>query len=70
MRLAAVEAEGLDAAVRGEQDGAAGGLIHAARLHPHKPALHNVHPADACGGGSNGGWDLILQILIPQSLIL
>lgn len=38
VRLAAIEADGLDGASCAQQDGAAGRLVHAARLHAHKTA--------------------------------
>ena len=55
----------LDAAVGGEEDGAAGGLVDAARLHADEAVLDEVEPADAVpaaelveageeGGGGEG----------------
>ena len=39
----------LDAAVRGKQDGAARGLVHASRLHADESVLDQVEPADPVG---------------------
>src|SRR5690349_12135559 len=47
MHGAAVERDALDAAVRGEEDGAAGRLVHAARLHPDEAVLDQIEAADA-----------------------
>ncbi len=43
----AVEDERFEFAVRVEQNRAAGGLIHAARLHPHQPIFDQIHAPDA-----------------------
>ena len=45
----AVQGDGLQIAVRGAQDGAAGGLVDAAGLHADKTVLHHVQAADAVG---------------------
>ena len=47
VRGAAVERDRFDGAVRGEQDGAAGRLVDAARLHADEAVLDQVEPADA-----------------------
>src|SRR6185312_14316177 len=47
MRGAAIERDALHAAVRREQDGAARGLIDAARLHADEAVLDEIEPADA-----------------------
>ena len=47
----AVERDALDRAVRGEQDGAARGLVDAAALHADEAVLDQVEPADAVGAG-------------------
>ena len=49
MCRAAIERDLLDAAMGGEQDGAAGRLIHAARLHADKAVLNQIEPPDAVG---------------------
>ena len=46
---AAVERDGLDGAMRREQDRAARRLVHAARLHADKAVLDEVDAADAVG---------------------
>ena len=57
----AVEGDRLDAAVGGQQDGAAGGLIDAARLHADEAVLDQIETADAVvvavlvQGGQQGG---------------
>jgi len=43
----AIEAQRLQLAVSGVEDGAAGCLVDAARLHAHQPVLHQVDAADA-----------------------
>jgi len=45
----AVDDEGFQIAVCGEQDGAAGGLVDAAGFHPDEAVLDDVDPADAVG---------------------
>ena len=47
MHRAAVERDRFDAAMGGEQDGAAGRLVDAARLHADEAVLDQVEPADA-----------------------
>ena len=47
MRRTAIERDRFDAAMRGEQDGAARRLVHAARLHADEAVLDQVEPADA-----------------------
>mmetsp|Transcript_21541 Transcript_21541/g.38393 ORF Transcript_21541/g.38393 Transcript_21541/m.38393 type:complete len:238 (-) Transcript_21541:760-1473(-) len=49
VHLTAVEAHGLDAAVRGHEDGAAGCLIHATRLHPNETRLYEIEATNAVG---------------------
>ena len=49
MRRAAVERDRFDAAMGCEQDGAAGRLVHAARLHADEAVLHQIEAADAVG---------------------
>src|SRR5262249_8674628 len=44
---AAIERDGFDPTVRGEQDGAAGGLVHAARLHADEAILDEIESPDA-----------------------
>jgi hypothetical protein len=43
----AVHGEGLDRAVRGVEDGAAGGLVDAAALHADEAVLDEIDAADA-----------------------
>jgi len=47
MRRAAVEGDALDAAMGAVQDGAAGRLVDAARLHADEAVLDEVEAADA-----------------------
>src|SRR5205807_8272853 len=47
MRGAAVERDLLDAAVRRQQDRAAGRLVHPARLHADETVLDQIEPPDA-----------------------
>ena len=47
MRRAAIKGDLLDAAMRFEQDGAAGGFIDAARFHADKAPFHQIKPANA-----------------------
>src|SRR5439155_6266046 len=49
VRRATVERDLLDAAMRRDQDGAAGRLVHAARLHADEAVLNEIEPADAMG---------------------
>ena len=49
MRRAAVERDRLDAAMRRQQDGAAGRLVDAARLHADEAVLDQIDAADAVG---------------------
>ena len=44
---AAIEADGLDGATRVDEDGTAGGLVHAARLHADEARFDDVEAADA-----------------------
>ncbi len=43
----AVQHQRFQLAVGGQQDGAAGGLVHAVRFHPHQAVLDQVDAADA-----------------------
>src|SRR5690606_39864048 len=47
VRNLAVEGDRLDGAMGVQQDGAAGGLVAAPRLHAHVPVLDEVEPAHA-----------------------
>ena len=66
MRRAAIQGDAFDAAMGGEQDGAAGRLIDAARLHADKTVFHQIEAADAVGlaqrvqlGQQGGGRQLL-----------
>src|SRR4029453_4891527 len=49
MSRAAVEGDGFDPAVRRDQDGAARGLVHSARLHADEAILDEIEPSETGG---------------------